>query len=185
MYRHLKVTFHKRPFFVFNSLVFYQYLTLVLACCLQFLSLTNATNQGAFGSLNAAAAVVAFMLATAYPIVHFLYLRRKYLAMMPAMKIEFTNRYHEIFFRFLPERIWVDEEVKIGYAERMYSVIRFGELWWYCIVAVSMHGSPQAQCFLLMITNFAHLVIVLFSSLNYSIYFKFLKIFELAFFAGV
>lgn len=41
--RHLKVTFHRRPFFYFNSIVFYQYLTLVFACVLQFTDLTNST----------------------------------------------------------------------------------------------------------------------------------------------
>jgi len=103
-FRHLNVTFNKRPFFVFNSIVFYQYLTLVLACTLQFLSLYNQTNQGSYGDLNAAAAIVAFLLATVYPLIHFFYLRANSLS---SKKIEFTNRYHEIFFRFLPANIWI------------------------------------------------------------------------------
>lgn len=80
LFRHLNVTFFKRPFFVFNSIIFYQYLTLVLACSLQFLSLYNQTNQGTYEGLNAAAAVMAFILATLYPIIHFLYLRAKALS---------------------------------------------------------------------------------------------------------
>jgi hypothetical protein len=77
LWRHLKVTFHRRPFFYFNSVIFYQYLTLILACFLQFTA-NNQTNQGAFSGVSAAAAVVAFILATAYPIVHFIYLRHKH-----------------------------------------------------------------------------------------------------------
>lgn len=54
-----------------------------------------------------------------------------------------------------------------------------------CIIATGMHNSPQAQCFLLMITNFVHLVIILFSSISQTLYFKLGKVFELAFFAGL
>lgn len=76
-FRHMRVTFVKRPFFVFNSIVFYQYLSLVLACTLQFTAISNETNQGAFGGVNAAAAVIAFIVATLYPLVHFYYLNRR------------------------------------------------------------------------------------------------------------
>lgn len=76
-WRHMRVTFVKRPFFVLNSILFYQYLSLVIACALQFTALKNSTNQGAFGGLNAAGAVVAFILATIYPLFHLYYLRRQ------------------------------------------------------------------------------------------------------------
>lgn len=76
-WRHMRVTFVKRPFFVFNSIVFYQYLSLVLACTLQFTAINNHTNQGSFGGINAGGAVIAFIIATAYPLIHFYYLRRK------------------------------------------------------------------------------------------------------------
>jgi len=74
----MRVTFVKRPFFVFNSIVFYQYLTLVLACTLQFTGFLNTTNQGAYGGLNSAAAVVAFVIATIYPMLQFYYLRKQW-----------------------------------------------------------------------------------------------------------
>jgi ABC-type transport system involved in multi-copper enzyme maturation permease subunit len=54
-----------------------------------------------------------------------------------------------------------------------------------CIIATALHSSPQAQCFLLMITNFAHLVVILFSRISQTLYFKLGKVFELAFFAGL
>jgi hypothetical protein len=76
-WRHMRVTFVKRPFFVFNSIVFYQYLSLVLACTLQFTAIKNQTNQGAFGGMNAAGAVIAFIIATIYPLIHFYYLQKK------------------------------------------------------------------------------------------------------------
>ena len=75
--RHFKITFHRRPFFYFNSIIFYQYLTLILACFLQFTALSNQTNQGSFSGVTAAAAIVAFVLATAYPIFQLLWLRHK------------------------------------------------------------------------------------------------------------
>ena len=93
-WRHLKVTFHRRPFFYFNSVVFYQYLTLMLACFLQFTSLQNKTAQGSFGSVSATAAVVVFALGTAYPIFHFLWLRYKQQNIGHNKSIEFANRYH-------------------------------------------------------------------------------------------
>lgn len=77
IYRHLKVTFHRRPYFYLNSIFFYQYLTLILACMLQFTSLTNKTDQGSFSGISAAAAIVAFIIGTLYPILHFLWLRHK------------------------------------------------------------------------------------------------------------
>jgi hypothetical protein len=67
----------------------------------------------------------------------------------------------------------------------MYNLYRFGEIWWMCIIATGMHGSPQAQCFLLMITNFVHLVVVLFTTISQTFYFKLAKVFELAFFGGL
>lgn len=75
--RHIKVTFHRRPYFYFNSVIFYQYLTLMLACFLQFTSLMNKTDQGAFGGISAAAAIVAFIFGTVYPIFHLFFLRHK------------------------------------------------------------------------------------------------------------
>ena len=71
----MRITFVKRPFFVFNSIVFYQYLTLVLACTLQFTGFMNETNQGSYGGMNSAGAIVAFIIATLYPIFQFYYLR--------------------------------------------------------------------------------------------------------------
>ena len=181
----MRVTFLKRPFFYFNSIIFYQYLTLVLACTLQFLDLTNRTNQGAYGGVNAAAAVIAFILATAYPCVHLYYLIRKARDFGDERKIEYANRYSEIFFRFLPVDVWVEGSQGITNAERLYNLLRFGELWFYAIVVTALHSSPQAQGFLLLVMNVAHLLLVLFSSLNFGLCFKLMKVMELALFAGV
>lgn len=92
--RHWKITFHRRPYFYFNSIVFYQYLTLVLASMLQFTSISNQTNQGAFNGVSAAAAVIAFIFATIYPLAHFLWLRRKQEYLGRGLHIHFANRYH-------------------------------------------------------------------------------------------
>jgi hypothetical protein len=73
----------------------------------------------------------------------------------------------------------------VTYAEQIYNLFRFGELWWLALIATGLHGSPQAQCFLLMITNFAHLVLELFTNLSGTFQFKLLKVFELAFFSGL
>lgn len=86
-FRHMRITFVKRPFFVFNSIIFYQYLTLVLACTLQFLGFMNQTNQGSFGGINAAGAVVAFVIATIYPLFHLYYLRSKQNSLGPQKSI--------------------------------------------------------------------------------------------------
>lgn len=184
LWRHLRVTFVKRPYFVFNSVVFYQYGTLLIAATLQFTGFTNKTAQGSFGGLNSAGAIVAFILATVYPLVQFYYLRRKR-ARMGEAKIEFANRYGEIFYRFLPVDVWVEEAEGITYAELIYNLFRFGELWWFVVVAVLMSASPQAQCFLLIISNLLHLVMVLFTGLSNSLPFKLAKVFELAFFIGI
>ena len=42
--QHMRNTFVHRPLFYFNSIIFYQYFTVVLACCLQFLDLKTHTN---------------------------------------------------------------------------------------------------------------------------------------------
>ena len=73
----MKVTFVKRPFFVFNSIIFYQFLTLCLACTLQFIDINNNTNQGSFSGINAAGAIVAFIFAIVYPLLHLYYLSHK------------------------------------------------------------------------------------------------------------
>ncbi len=104
----MRVTFVRRPYFIFNSIIFYQYLTLVLACGLQFTALSNKTNQGAFSGINAAAAVVAFILATIYPLFHFWYLQRRRTQLKGDQgKVEFANKYGEIFYRFLPRDLWI------------------------------------------------------------------------------
>lgn len=43
-FRHMRTVFTHRPLFYFNSIIFYQYFTVVLACCLQFLDLKTRTN---------------------------------------------------------------------------------------------------------------------------------------------
>lgn len=125
LWRHLRVTFVKRPFFVFNSIIFYQYLTLVLACTLQFTGVMNETNQGSYGGVNAAAAVITFIIATIYPLVHFYYLQKRRADMEDA-KIEYANRYGEIFYRVLPRDVWVEDSIGITYAEQFYNLFRFG-----------------------------------------------------------
>ena len=75
--RHMKITFVKRPFFYINSIVFYQYLTLVLVCTFQFLDISNKTNKSAYSGVNAAGAIIAFIIATIYPLFHFFYLNLK------------------------------------------------------------------------------------------------------------
>ena len=92
--RHLKVTFHRRVYFYFNSVVFYQYLTLILACCLQFTDLTNSTEQGTFTSISAAAAILAFILGTLYPLFHFFWLRHRKASLTNLLSIQYANRYH-------------------------------------------------------------------------------------------
>ena len=42
--RHMKVTFYYRPAFYINSIFYYQYFTVVLACCLQFIDLNPVNN---------------------------------------------------------------------------------------------------------------------------------------------
>jgi hypothetical protein len=122
--RHLKVTFHRRPYFYFNSIIFYQYLTLVLACTLQFTDLNNATDQGAFGGISAAGAIIAFIFATVYPLFHFFWLRHKKASLGKSLNVQYSNRYHEIFFRFVGRDIWTEGE--ITYGEQFYNVYRFG-----------------------------------------------------------
>lgn len=75
--RHMKITFYRRPFFVFNSVIFYQYITVCIACTLQFIDLSSNTNVNPFRGINAAATVICFVLATVYPLVHFFYLSYK------------------------------------------------------------------------------------------------------------
>ena len=78
IFRHFRITFVLRPFFYWNSVVFYQYFTLVLACCFQFMDLASRGNVAeGFIGVNAAAAIIAFIFATAYPIIHFFVLRKK------------------------------------------------------------------------------------------------------------
>jgi hypothetical protein len=128
--RHLKLTFYRRPYFVLNSVLFYQYLTTVLACTLQFIDLTSRTNEDPFRGINAAATIITFVLATAYPIVHFFYLSYKEKDLYSIdYEITYRNRYHEIFYRFLPKNLWKvpNYEFKpIGFGQRFYNVLRFG-----------------------------------------------------------
>jgi len=48
-----------------------------------------------------------------------------------------------------------------------------------------MYNSPFTQAFLLMITNFLHLMVVWFSGISYTQTFKYLKMIELLFFIGI
>lgn len=181
--RHLKVTYHRRPFFYFNSVVFYQYLSLMLACFLQFTSIYNKTDQGSFSGVTAAAAIIAFVLGTIYPIFHFLWLRHKQNTIGRDKAIEYANRYHEIFFRFVHKNIWEGSE--ITYAERVYNIYRFGEIWWFTLVATALYYNPQAQLYLMIITFALHMFVLLFTSLSRNNFFKVLKSLELALFVGL
>lgn len=73
----MRTVFTHRPLFYFNSIIFYQYFTVVLACCLQFLDLKTRTNEPGFAGVNAAACIIAFIFATLYPILFHLLLHRK------------------------------------------------------------------------------------------------------------
>ena len=76
--KHFKITYSETPYFYFNSIIFYQYFTVVLACCFQFMDLRPRNNtNSAFPDVNAAAAVIAFILATIYPWFHFFYMRSR------------------------------------------------------------------------------------------------------------
>ena len=184
VYRHLKVTFHRRVYFYFNSIVFYQYLTLVLACCLQFTDLTSSTNQGAFSTLSAIAAILAFVLATLYPLFHFFYLRYKKSSMTELLSIQYANRYHEIFFRIVKRYIWTGEK-EISYSEQFYNLYRFGELWWYCVVVTALAFTTTAQIFVLLVLQLLHGFVVLFTGLSRNNVFKVIKALELAGFVGL
>ena len=103
-------------------------------------------------------------------------------------EIVYRNRYHEIFYRFLPQNLWKvpNYEFKpIRFKHRFYNLLRFGELWWISFIVSLMHGSPFAQVFLLLITNFLHLVFIWFSSISNTGVFKLLKVLELLFFGGL
>lgn len=76
---------------------------------LQFTSLTNKTDQGSFTGISATAAIIAFILGTIYPIVHFLWIRHKQEYLGRLLHIQFANRYHEIFWRFVKRDIWEDK----------------------------------------------------------------------------
>ena len=76
--RHFKVSFALTKFFYWNSLIFYQYFTVVLACFLQFLDLNGShKSTEAFSTVSAISAFVAFLFVTIYPIINFVYLRGK------------------------------------------------------------------------------------------------------------
>ena len=81
--------------------------------------------------------------------------------------------------------VWVEGSQGITNGERLYNLLRFGELWFYAVVVTALHSSPQAQGFLLLVMNVAHLLLVLFSSLSFGLGFKLMKVVELALFAGV
>ena len=103
-------------------------------------------------------------------------------------EISYRNRYHEIFYRFLPKDIWKIPNfdfVPIGFRQRFYNLLRFGEIWWFSIIFALMYGSPFAQAFLLIITNFLHLAFLWISSISTNRTFKFLKVLELMFFVGL
>ena len=212
-YRHMKITFYERPLFYFNSVIFYQYFTVMLACCFQFIDLfTNTTGYKAFAGVNAAACIIAFVLATLYPLLFHLYLlwkrRDLYIYLKDIMDKDaktpeelsrlvlqlksnnnvFNNRYSEIFYRFLPFNLW---EARISLidiineGEFFYNLFRFGELWWYAFVVCLMHKTPFIQAFLLMITNLVHILFLLVFKLSNTNMFKYLKILELLFFLGL
>lgn len=75
--RHFRYTFAHRPIFYFNSIIFYQYFTVVIACCLQFLDLKTHTNEPRFAGVNAAACIIAFIFATLYPLIFHYFLNRQ------------------------------------------------------------------------------------------------------------
>lgn len=176
----MKVTFYRRPFFVFNSVIFYQYITVCIACTLQFIDLFTRTVQETFRGINAAAAIICFVLATAYPLVSFFYLSYKEKDMYSIdYEISYRNRYHEIFYRFLPKNIWKTpnyEFVPISFKQRFYNLLRFGEIWWFCLIFALMYDSPFGQAFLLIISNFLHFSFLWFSSTSYTSTFKILKV---------
>lgn len=185
----MKVTFYRRPYFVFNSVVFYQYVTVCIACTLQFIDLSSSINSDPFTGINAAAAIIAFILATAYPLIHFFYLSYKEKDMYSInYEVSYRNRYHEIFYRFLPQNLWKtpnNEFFPLGFKHRFYNLLRFGEIWWFSIIVALMYRWPFSQVFFLLVTNFLHLTFLWISNISYTGVFKILKVLELLFFVGL
>ena len=98
--KHLKITFCLTKYFYWNSVIFYQYFTVVVACCLQFLDLRSRLfSTSAFAGINAAASIIAFILATGYPIFHFIYLRKKKKIIIDETEVDEKNKIasHSVF----------------------------------------------------------------------------------------
>jgi hypothetical protein len=95
--RHLKITFINRPVFYFNSIIFYQYFTVILACCFQFLDLKTRTNEKIFGSVNAAACLIAFILLTLYPIVLHIFLHQQRKISLDLLRTIMMNKHNKEF----------------------------------------------------------------------------------------
>jgi len=64
-------------------------------------------------------------------------------------------------------------------------VYRFGELWWYAVVVTALTYSPVAQLFLLLITQALHMFVVLYTGLSRNIFYRIVKVLELAVFVGL
>lgn len=68
--------------------------------------------------------MIAFVLATVYPLLHFGWLRYQKGRLPYPLQTHYSNRYHEVFFRFVHRDIW--SEGSISYAEQFYNIYRFG-----------------------------------------------------------
>lgn len=95
--RHMRNTFVHRPLFYFNSVIFYQYFTVVIACFLQFLDLRTRTNESTFAGVNAAACIIAFILATLYPIVFHIVLHKKRGTVLGLLRTIMSNNRNKEF----------------------------------------------------------------------------------------
>ena len=189
--RHFKISFGLTTYFYWNSIIFYQYFTVVIACFLQFLDLNAShSSTSAFSTISSISAFIAFLFVTVYPIVNFMFMRSRKTSLITNHEDSneelvtgtavFKNKYAEVFFRFMKL-----EKLPVYDSHLLYNTFRFGELWWIGIVAIAFYDSGFTQAFLLVILNGLHFFFVLFSSFNTSKRLRILKALELFFFLGL
>lgn len=133
-----------RPYWLFDSLVYFQYVTLMYACFAQFMD--KASHPPAT-SLNLAAAILAFLFGVIWPIAQMFYLKVR------EVDPNFAYHYSEVYLRFFQSK----HQFFKSFGSMVYQYYRWLELLLVVILAVAVR-SPSASLGLLLVLFLMHFI---------------------------
>lgn len=163
-----------RSYWLFDSLIYFQYITVIFAIFAQFLDAS--LNYKPCSELNLAASIIALLFSVCWPIAQIFYMRIR------DFDPNFTYNYNEIHSWFYRDKAYYFTHP----SQSIYQFWRWIETLWFVVLVVVIN-QPYVQLVLMIVTFLLHFVWIIWSK-QYNEDFKliyYMKLIELASFVAI